>query len=67
MGLSVGNGYSNNDELTKEKFISYALNKSTMVYKTGDIGEYLLDGKIMYLAQKDNQVKLNGYRIELDK
>ena len=35
------------------------------MYKTGDIGRWLPDGNIEYLGRKDNQVKINGIRIEL--
>jgi non-ribosomal peptide synthetase component F len=35
------------------------------LYKTGDLGRYLPDGKIEYLGRIDNQVKIRGFRIEL--
>jgi acyl carrier protein len=35
------------------------------LYKTGDIGRWRHDGNIEYLGRKDDQVKVQGYRIEL--
>ncbi|MET3038624.1 hypothetical protein ABXT08_21360, partial [Chryseobacterium sp. NRRL B-14859] len=35
------------------------------MYKTGDLGRWLLDGNIEYIGRKDSQVKIRGYRIEL--
>jgi acyl-coenzyme A synthetase/AMP-(fatty) acid ligase len=36
-----------------------------VIYKTGDIGRYLRDGSIECLGRRDDQVKINGVRIEL--
>ncbi|MEH2063790.1 MAG: amino acid adenylation domain-containing protein [Nostoc sp.] len=35
------------------------------LYKTGDLGRYLLDGNIELMGRIDNQVKIRGFRIEL--
>ena len=35
------------------------------LYRTGDTGRYLPDGRIEFLGRMDHQVKLRGYRIEL--
>jgi len=35
-------------------------------YETGDVGYRLPDGAIMLLGRKDDQVKVRGYRIELE-
>ncbi len=34
------------------------------LYDTGDYGKYFRDGCIEFLGRKDNQVKINGFRIE---
>ncbi len=63
-GQGVARGYLNRDELTKERFISnpFGLGK---LYKTGDYGRWLADGRIEYIGRIDQQVKVRGYRIEL--
>jgi acyl-coenzyme A synthetase/AMP-(fatty) acid ligase len=54
-------------ERTREVFIDNLFSKKEYkLYKTGDIGARIDDKNIMYYGRKDNQVKLNGFRIELD-
>ena len=36
------------------------------MYKTGDLCKWLNTGEIEYLRRNDNQIKINGIRIELD-
>jgi amino acid adenylation domain-containing protein len=64
-GPSVGQGYWNNDALTKERFKMSPLSKG-MVYYSGDIVRRTRDGHIEYIGRKDHQVKLRGYRVELE-
>ncbi len=37
----------------------------SLLYKTGDLAKYLLNGNIEYLQRLDHQVKIRGFRIEL--
>lgn len=66
VGLSVG--YLNQPDLTIEKFIKnpYARNNSeTWLYKTGDLGFWNQENEIEYLGRIDEQVQLNGIRVEI--
>lgn len=56
-GLSIG--YVNLEERNREYF------KDNM-YKTGDIVKLDFDMQMKYIGRLDTQVKINGYRIELD-
>ncbi|MEA5504347.1 amino acid adenylation domain-containing protein [Halotia wernerae UHCC 0503] len=66
-GLGVAKGYLNRPELTAQKFIPnpFSDEPKARLYKTGDLGRYLLDGNIEFLGRLDQQVKIRGYRIEL--
>ncbi len=64
-GASVARGYLNRPDLTQEKFIQNPFISSDKLYKTGDLGRYLADGKIEFIGRIDNQVKIHGFRIEL--
>ncbi len=64
-GDSLARGYLNRLNLTEEKFIENPFISSQKLYKTGDLGRYLPDGKIEFIGRIDNQVKIHGFRIEL--
>lgn len=57
-GPGVAIEYVRNESLTKEKFTEYG-------YRTGDRVTFK-DGKIFYCERIDSQVKLRGFRMELD-
>jgi aspartate racemase len=67
-GAGLARGYLNRPNLTAEKFIPnpFSNDPDSHLYKTGDLVRYLPDGHIEYLGRIDNQVKLRGFRIELD-
>lgn len=59
-------GYLGDPELTHEAFIANPLGgEGPLLYKTGDLGRLLPDGTVECLGRQDNQVKINGVRIEL--
>ena len=64
-GSGLARGYINRPDLTLEKFIDHPFIKGERLYKTGDIGRWLMDGNIEFIGRKDDQVKVRGYRIEL--
>lgn len=63
-GTGVAQGYLNDEERTKEKFIIWETTGERL-YSTGDMGRYWEDGNIEFLGRVDNQVKIAGYRVEL--
>lgn len=63
-GDGIAQGYLNDKEKTKEKFV--VLDRTgERLYCTGDMGRYWNDGNIEFLGRLDNQVKIGGHRIEL--
>ena len=67
-GDAVAQGYFNRPQLTVEKFIQDVFNgeSGARLYKTGDFARYLPDGNIEFLGRFDRQVKVRGFRVELD-
>ncbi|WSM37970.1 amino acid adenylation domain-containing protein (plasmid) [Streptomyces cellulosae] len=65
-GAGVSTGYWNRPELTATVFVPDPVDPGGgQVYRTGDLGRYLPDGRIMILGRVDEQVKILGHRIEL--
>ncbi|WP_269321116.1 non-ribosomal peptide synthetase [Pectobacterium betavasculorum] len=71
-GDAVACGYLNNPVLTAERFLSdpfvlLAGNEPQQrMYRTGDIGRWNEDGTIAYLGRGDRQIKIRGFRVELE-
>ena len=65
-GKGLAEGYIHNADLTSEKFVWLPQRQDVRVYRTGDYGRWLDDGKLECLGRMDNQVKMNGHRIELE-
>ncbi|MBZ9690445.1 D-alanine--poly(phosphoribitol) ligase subunit DltA [Clostridium sp. M14] len=66
VGPSVSKGYFNNEEMTKKSFYYDEYNgEKCRAYRTGDLG-YYVNGNLYYCGRKDFQIKLNGYRIEIE-
>jgi amino acid adenylation domain-containing protein len=64
-GPGVALGYLNQPEETHTKFSVAAGTERYRLYKTGDEAMWLSDGNILFLGRTDEQVKVNGYRVEL--
>jgi len=60
-------GYYRNEALSQTVFVPNPLTNDAadIVYKTGDLGRYLKDRSVEVLGRTDDQVKVNGIRVEL--
>ncbi len=64
-GLCVGRGYINDPERTQRAFMADPHRPGQRLYRSGDFGRWLPEGKLEYLGRRDAQVKVNGFRIEI--
>nr|BFF38238.1 hypothetical protein BACY1_00430 [Tenacibaculum mesophilum] len=63
-GAGMAKGYLNNNKETAKYFVSNPFNEG-LFYKTGDLAYRNDKQELIFCGRKDNQVKINGYRIEL--
>lgn len=67
-GAGVARSYLVNGHDEREinkKFVSDKFGKNGTMYRTGDLVQWLPDGNLKYIGRMDTQVKIKGYRIEL--
>jgi amino acid adenylation domain-containing protein len=66
-GDGLASGYHERGELTAERFVGdpFAHGTGARLYRTGDLMRWREDGTFEFLGRADHQVKLRGYRIEL--
>ncbi|WP_282796711.1 amino acid adenylation domain-containing protein [Streptomyces sp. CC224B] len=64
-GAGVASHYLNQEELTAARFVSDPVT-GERVYRSGDLGRLRPDGRLDHLGRIDGQVKVRGFRIELD-
>lgn len=62
VGDHVSAGYFKNDEFNKQKFTTH---NGKRAFKTGDLA-YYENGMVFYTGRNDDQVKMHGFRIELN-
>ncbi|HSG39301.1 MAG TPA: amino acid adenylation domain-containing protein, partial [Thermoanaerobaculia bacterium] len=62
----LARGYLGDEALTADRFRVNPFTGSPRdrVYRTGDLGRYLLDGEVTFVSRADQQVKIRGFRIE---
>lgn len=66
-GVGLSDGYLKQQQETDSKFYNKVFDcKSTFSYKTGDLVERMENGDLLFLGRVDRQIKLRGYRIELE-
>jgi amino acid adenylation domain-containing protein len=67
-GAGVGRGYLRRPEATKQRFIDNPFDgkPASKLYRSGDLARWLANGDLEYLGRIDTQLKIRGYRVELN-
>lgn len=66
-GDCVSAGYIKNEKLTDERYKPDPfLGKGRMMFRTRDLGRWNENGELEHFGRTDDQVKINGFRVELD-
>jgi acyl-CoA synthetase (AMP-forming)/AMP-acid ligase II len=75
-GVGVALGYLRRETLSSERFVRDAAlldnnnndddDTSARIYRTGDLVRVLADGALEFVGRADNQVKVRGFRVELE-
>lgn len=65
-GPGVAVGYHDRPVLTAERFLRDPFrNDGATMYRSGDLARVREDGALVYAGRADDQVKINGFRMEL--
>jgi non-ribosomal peptide synthetase-like protein len=65
-GCGLARGYVNQPTTTTTKFIINPRDKNQRLYRTGDLAMCAANGEFQFLGRVDDQIKLRGFRIELN-
>jgi amino acid adenylation domain-containing protein len=67
-GEGLAKGYFNRSDLTDAAFTQVAIEGAAprRLYRTGDLAKRLADGSLLHLGRRDQQIKLRGFRIEIE-
>ncbi|TFK24962.1 nonribosomal peptide synthetase 12 [Coprinopsis marcescibilis] len=66
-GAGITKGYLNLPDKTSERYVRDPFaNDGSMMFNTGDLGKWHTNGTLVHLGRIDNQVKIQGFRVELD-
>jgi enterobactin synthetase component F len=65
-GAGVAKGYLQRPQLTEERFLVNPFSgDGSRMYRTGDLVRWTDDGLLEFIGRTDDQVKVNGRRVEL--
>ncbi|KAL0961153.1 hypothetical protein HGRIS_006125 [Hohenbuehelia grisea] len=66
-GSGITRGYVGLPEKTAEKYkLDPFAADGSLMFNTGDLGRWRSDGRLEHLGRVDDQVKVKGFRVELD-
>ncbi|MEM7373368.1 MAG: amino acid adenylation domain-containing protein [Bacteroidota bacterium] len=67
-GEGIASGYLHRPQLSENRFLKHPIHPTSpyVLYRTGDMARFRSDGVLEFLGRKDEQIKLRGYRIELN-
>lgn len=65
-GIGLSRGYLNQNSLWQSKLVRNPFQPNENLYRTGDLVRIDAQCQLQFVGRKDNQVKINGYRIELE-
>lgn len=66
-GACVSAGYLHNDKLNAERYADDPfLGAGHKMFRTRDLGRWTEDGELEHFGRVDDQVKVRGFRVELD-
>ncbi|MGZ5819676.1 MAG: non-ribosomal peptide synthetase, partial [Burkholderiaceae bacterium] len=66
-GVGLATCYVDDPVATAKSFIPnpFSDDRTSRMYKTGDLGRYLPNGEIEFIGREDFQVSIRGFRVEL--
>ncbi len=65
-GAAVGLGYHGDEAATRAAFLANPFPElaTTTLYRTGDLARLDVDGSLLFLGRRDDQLKVRGLRVE---
>ncbi len=63
-GVAIARGYHNRPDEQARRFGDDPFDAGGRMYRTGDRGRFLPDGRLQHLGRYDDQLKIRGFRIE---